>query len=116
MRKFIQRHRDEILGVLSGFDRIRFRGTLRLLQSEGGVATWLERVGVAVKDFLSFAEGLTKRFCRQADHLAKEAGRQAKYLPGVVDKEDLVAEIRQKEGVAENGLVAVLSTLEMGMS
>ena len=58
MRKFIQRHRDEILGVLSGFDRIRFRGTLRLLQSEGGVATWLERIGVTVKDFLSFAEGM----------------------------------------------------------
>jgi hypothetical protein len=39
-----------------------------------------------------------------------------KYLPGPVDKEDLVQEIRQKEGVAENGLVAVLSTLEMAMA
>jgi len=58
MRKFVQRHQEQILGVLSGFDRMRFRGTLRLLQSEGGVATWLEQVGVAVKDFLSFAEGL----------------------------------------------------------
>jgi hypothetical protein len=116
MRKFLQRHQGQILGVLSGFDRMRFRGTLRLLQSEGGVAAWLGRVGVAVKDFLSFAEGLTQRFCRQADRLAEEAGRKVKYLPGVVDKEDLVQEIRQKEGVADNGLAAVLSTLEMGMS
>ena len=116
MRQFVQRHQEQILGVLSGFDRMRFRGTLRLLQSEGGVATWLERVGVAVKDFLSFAEGLTKRFCRQADQLAEKAGRKVKYLPGFTDKEELVQEIRQKEGVAENGLVAVLSTLEMGMS
>jgi hypothetical protein len=116
MRKFVQRHQEQILGVLSGFDRMRFRGTLRLLQSEGGVATWLGRVGVAVKDFLSLAEGLTKRFCRQADRLAEKAGRKVKYLPGVVDKEELVQQIRQKEGVAENGLVAVLSTLEMGMS
>jgi hypothetical protein len=116
MRKFLQRHEGQILGVLSGFDRIRFRGTLRLLQSEGGVATWLERIGVAVKDFLSFAEGLTKRFCQQTDKLAQAWGRKVRYLPGVVDKEDLVAQIRQKEGVAENGVVAVLSTLEMGMS
>jgi hypothetical protein len=71
MRKFVQRHQEQILGVLSGFDRMRFRGTLRLLQSEGGVATWLGRVGVAVKDFLSLAEGLTKRFCRQADQQPK---------------------------------------------
>jgi hypothetical protein len=34
----------------------------------------------------------------------------------VVDKEDLVQEIREQEGVADNGVVAVLSTLEMGMS
>jgi len=116
MKKFVQHHQDQILGVLSGFDRMRFRGSLRLLQSEGGVAAWLERVGVAVKSFLSFAEGLTKRFCERAGRLAEEAGRKVRYLPGVVDKEDLVQEIREKEGVAENGLVAVLSTLEMGMS
>jgi hypothetical protein len=116
MRKFVQRHQEQILGVLSGFDRMRFRGSLRLLQSEGGVATWLECIGLAVKDFLSFAEGLTKRLCRQSDRLAEAWGRKVQYLPGVVDKEDLVQEIREQEGVAENGLVAVLSTLEMGMS
>ena len=116
MRKFLQRHAEQVLGVLSGFDRMRFRGSLPLLQSAGGVVTWLERVGVAVKSFLSFAEDLTKQFCQEADHLAKEAGRKVRYLPGFVDKEELVQEIRGKEGVAENGLVAVLSTLEMGMS
>jgi hypothetical protein len=93
---------------------MRFRGSLPLLQSAGGVVTWLERVGIAVKSFLSLAEGLTKRFCQQADQLAEEAGRKVRYLPGFVNKEDLVQEIRGKEGTAENGLVAVLSTLEMG--
>ena len=82
MRRFVLRHQGQILGVLSGFDRIRFRGTLRLLQSEGGVATWLERVGVAVKDFLSFAEGLTRRFCRQGDHLAEEAHAEGEVSSG----------------------------------
>ena len=116
MKSFIQRHQDQILGVLSGFDRLRFRGVLGLLQSEGGTVTWLERVGVALQDFLSFAEGLTKRLCRGMDQLAQQVGRKVRYLPGVVDKEELVQEIRRKEGVANNGLVAVLSTPEMGMS
>ena len=87
-----------------------------MLQSEGGVATWLERAGVAVKNFLGFAEGLTKRFCRQAEQTVADAGRKVQYLPGVVNKEELVQDIRLQEGVAENGLIAVLSTLEMGMS
>lgn len=76
--------------MLSGFDRLRFRGSLRLLQSEGGVATWLGRIGVAVKDFWSFAERLTKRFSRHTDKLAEAWGRKVRYLPGVVDKADLV--------------------------
>ena len=29
MYQFIRRHQDDIHGVLSGFDRIRFRGTIR---------------------------------------------------------------------------------------
>jgi hypothetical protein len=29
MQEFIAKHREEITGVLSGFDRLIFRGTLR---------------------------------------------------------------------------------------
>jgi hypothetical protein len=50
MKNFLQRHRDEILGVLSGFDRIRFRGSLLLFQSEGSVCGWLKRIRIAFKD------------------------------------------------------------------
>lgn len=116
MKKFLQQHANQILGVLNGFDRIRLRGSLRLLQTEAGVAAWLTQMGVKVQDFLEFAEGLTKRLCRQTDKLAQSVGRKVHYLPGFVDKEDLVREIREKEGVAENGLVAVLSAVEPGMS
>ena len=116
MKSFLQRHQDQILGVLSGFDRLRFRGSLPLLQSEGGVATWLERVGVKVKDFAAYAEGLTKRLCQAVDKLAVDAGRKVEYLRSVVNKEQLVENIRADDGVAKNGLIAVLSTPEMGMS
>ena len=29
METFIQRHQQDVIGVLRGFDRMRFRGTLR---------------------------------------------------------------------------------------
>ena len=116
MKSFLLRHQDQILGVLSGFDRLRFRGSLRLLQSEGGVFSWLERVGLAVKDFTKYAEGLTKPLSQSVDKLATDAGRKVEYLNSVVNKEQLVQNIRAEDGVAKNGLIAVLSTLEMGMS
>ncbi len=61
MRHFIQRNQDQILGVLSGFDRMRFRGTLRLLTSVGGMMAFLSLVGVLIKDFMVYAEGVTKQ-------------------------------------------------------
>jgi hypothetical protein len=112
MKKFIQRHGEKILGVLSCFDRLRFRGTLRLLSSVGGMATWLNATGVLLKDFLPFAEGVTKRLRGSTEQFAAVAGRPVRYLESKVDKEALVGEIRETEGVGDEGLVAVLSTLE----
>ena len=36
MHSFFERHKPEIKGVLNGFDRIRFRGTIRWLASPAG--------------------------------------------------------------------------------
>ena len=41
MKEFIRKHGSEIVGVLNGFDRIRFRGTIRTLAVTGGLMAWL---------------------------------------------------------------------------
>lgn len=112
MRAFIQRYEDQIQGVLSGFDRLRFRGTLRLLTSIGGVMSLLGRLGVLMKDFTTYAEQLTQRLRASIEAVGQGAGRPPLYLPGYTNKEELVQGIQQRQGVAPNGLVAVLSTLE----
>src|SRR2546430_11189915 len=40
MKEFIAKHRNEIAGVLSGFDRLIFRGTLRSLAHVAGMQTY----------------------------------------------------------------------------
>ena len=49
MRSFLTRYEPQVKGVLSGFDRIRFRGTIRWLSSLQGMGTWLSRTGVLLK-------------------------------------------------------------------
>jgi hypothetical protein len=116
MRQFLQHHGEQILGVLSGFDRLRLRGVLRMFGAERGVVGWLQQAGIALKDFLQWAEGLTQQLrCRTAED-AKAAGRPVEYLVEKVDKEEHVAKIRAQRGAADNGLIAVLSTLEVGTS
>ena len=116
MRQFLQHHGEQILGVLSGFDRIRLRGVLRMFGAERGVVGWLHQAGIALEDFLTWAQGMTKQLRRRTEDDAKAMGRPVQYLAGKVDKEEHVASIRAKHGVAKNGLVTVLSTLEMGTS
>ena len=112
MRAFIQRHQDQILGVLSGFDRLRFRGTLQRLTTVGGMMGVLGRLRVLLKDFTSYAERLTQQLRASIEAVGRQGGRPARYLAGYTNKEELVRGIQQQEGAASNGLVAVLSTLE----
>jgi hypothetical protein len=112
MKTFLQRHGSKILGVLSGFDRMRFRGSLRMLCNVRGMASWLNSAGVLLKDFPAFAEKQTKRLRSSVEAYAQAAGRRVIYLEGKVDKEDLVRGIRDEQSPAENGLIAVLSTVE----
>ena len=112
MKTFVQRFSDKILGVLSCFDRLRFRGSLRLLSSVAGVASWLNAAGILLKDFLPFADKLTQRLRRDTEQFAQDAGRPVRYLESKVDKEQLVQGIRDQQAPADNGLVTVLSTLE----
>ena len=73
MKAFVHRFANKILGVLSGFDRIRFRGSLRLLSNVGGTAAWLNNKGILLKDFTAFAEGLTKRLRKFARFVTSKA-------------------------------------------
>ena len=51
MDAFIQRHQEDVIGVVHGFDRMRFRGTLSSISYPEGVDQFLGRVGVLYKDF-----------------------------------------------------------------
>ena len=109
MKGFIQRHGEKVLGVLSGFDRMRFRGTLRLLTTVGGTMSWVSRAGVLLKDFVKFAEGLTRQVRQATEENAAAAGRAVRYLDRFMDKEALVRRIRGEQGLAANGLIAAPS-------
>ena len=51
MQSFIARHEDKIKGVLSGWDRIRFRGTLRFIANTHGLMNFLWLMRILLKDF-----------------------------------------------------------------
>lgn len=112
MQSFVQRHASEIKGVLSGFDRMRFRGTLRWLSSEKGMMSFLGIIRVLLKHFNDWAQLHTERIRDATARLAESEHRRVVYLASSqTSKEETALKIAARDGIRE-GLIAVLSCVE----
>jgi len=109
---FIAKHRDDVVSVLSGFDRLVFRGTLRMLAHHLGLMKYLWATQVLLKDFGAHAEALTLRLRQGSEALARQTGRPIRYLPSsATDKEQIAREIAAADHV-EQGLICILEAVE----
>ncbi len=112
MQGFLKRHEDRVVSVLSGFDRLLFRGTLRSLEYQDGIEAFLATHRVLLKDFGKFAEGLSIEVKEHARAYAQERGRPLIYLPSAaMSKEDTARRIMKADRIVE-GLICVLTCLE----
>jgi hypothetical protein len=112
MNEFIEHHRDDIAGALSGFDRVLFRGTLRALYALTVMDRYLASKRVLYKDFGKHAEQISERLKRASLSRAEREGRPIQYLASSsVSKEEIARQIARRDRV-ENGLVCVLSCVE----
>ena len=112
MKTFIQRFGSKILGVLHGFDRIRFRGTRRFIANVAGMMNFLWQRRVLLKDFKAYAGNLTVQVRQAAEEAALQQGRPIEYLHNnVMDKEAWACKVAQRDGIQE-GLIGVLKAVE----
>lgn len=116
MSAFVQRHQSEVIGVLSGFDRLLFRGTLRSIAYGAGVDRFLGAMRVRYKDFAVFAEGLSEQLKRHAESLAHAAQRPFLYLQSSRgSKEEIACRIAERDHLTQ-GLVCILRSVEPCLS
>lgn len=114
MRFFLQRHGSDIAGVLSGFDRLRFRGMLRSISYATGMGQFIGSIGVRLTQFKGFAEQTAKRIRRRTHDFAEKMGRPIRYLDSpTIDKQHLVDDISEEQGATRDGWIAVLSAMEL---
>jgi hypothetical protein len=112
MEEFTKRHGDVIIGIVEGFDRVLFRGTLRGISYVNGLKKFLAARHILWKDFPGFAQGLTAQLTAHLDQVIAASGRPHQYLasPGQ-SKEQWVEALLQRDPVAE-GLVCTLTCVE----
>ena len=112
MKTFLQRMGSKIKGTLSGFDRVRFRGTIRWLSSLRGMGTYLGTMKILLKDFTDWGKQRTAQIELATQQLTEDAGRPLIFLPSCNErKETRVLDIARGDGITE-GLVAILKCVE----
>jgi hypothetical protein len=116
MHALLRKFTPLIFGVLAGFDRVIFRGTLRNLSYRAGLQHYLWANRVPFKDFHAHSQEVTQRLIAASERHAQESGREIRYLPcSSASKEDIAREIAARDNVRE-GLIAVLRCVEPCMS
>jgi hypothetical protein len=112
MKSFVQTLAGLVFGVLSGFDRLMFRGHLRELAYPGGMNRYCTFNGVKLTDFKAHAERLTDYLITASQAEAKRLGRPIEYLSSPqLRKEDHARALAERDGITD-GLIAVFTCVE----
>jgi hypothetical protein len=115
MQAFIDRFKDSINGVLTGFDRIVFKGSISSLAYLSGAQAYLRWKGILNKDYKTWMLRQTQALVDSVEkYVQEERGRKITPLSSWrIRKEEEAHKLQKKEQIA-SGLIGVWSCQEMG--
>jgi hypothetical protein len=112
MDRFLHKQAANVIGVLNGFDRLVFRGTLRRLVFLGGMKSYLWAANVLLKDFGKHVLFVTSLLKKAPEELAERACLPIRYLhSSATDKEKTARRIAEQDSV-KDGFICVLTCVE----
>ena len=111
MKSFLQRFGSLVSGVLHGFDRMRFRGSKRLLCAPGGFCNYLQQIKVPIWKYKFHARDTTAALCKAIETHANKAGLY-RYVNNSWQSKEELALAQAAEQNRERGLIAVIGCVE----
>jgi hypothetical protein len=113
---FLQRHAPDVIGVLRGFDRLVFRGTLRGITFPDGLKAFLWKRRVLFKEFGDYSKRVTEQLKAASLAEAGRLGRHVEFLQSPkTDKEAVAQRIAVRDKI-DSGLICVLKSQEPSAS
>ena len=127
MQQFIEKFKDQIHGVLSGFDRLVLRGSLRRLnygfwaedlQSvvASGMEQYLWQNHILFKDYLDHVKSVSRKVKQASVQPFEKQGLPVEFLRDPAADKDEIARTIAAERKVESGLVCALSSVEPSSS
>src|SRR3954454_3058234 len=101
MNSFLQRHASAVMGQLAGWERLPFRGTLRMLANAVGLFRFLCYRGRLLQDFGDYPHELSQAVRGPSVPVAARADRRVVRVSGPwgCSKEDHARGIARQDGI-----------------
>jgi hypothetical protein len=113
VKQFSERFKDSIQGVVSGFDRVLFRGSLPPLNHAHGMEVYLHMNRILYKDYDAHVKQISDRVKDRSTALVRAQSLPVQFLHrGDMDKDKTARQIAAARGITE-GDVCVLSVMEV---
>ena len=99
--------------VITGFDRIVFKGMIRPIMHSAGMESFLVARKVKNKDFKPYAMAQSQKIIESAEDIAQtQSGLGITYIPSLNERKETLAHNRQEENGIKEGLIGVWSCVE----
>jgi len=112
MNQFVEKYSSKLVGVISGFDRLVLKGTLRPLSYPAGMMNFLYEKQVLLKDFGCYAQGVSELLKEASQREAARLGRVNQYLESSQTRKEPIARAVAKNQDIEEGLICLLRIVE----
>jgi len=112
MQQFIDKFEKDIQGVLSGFDRVLFRGSLPRLSYSDGMKMYLIQNKILCKHYEDHVKAVSQKVKKASLGPFQQHGLLVKHVYGRDDKEQIARAVAIERGITA-GDVCALTTMEM---
>jgi hypothetical protein len=112
MQQFIAKFEKDIQGVMSGFDRVLFRGSLRRLTHSLGMRWYLGQNAILFKHYEDHVKVVSQKVKKAALAPFQEQNLLVKHVYGSDDKEKIARAFASERSITE-GDVCALTVMEM---
>ena len=99
--------------VITGFDRIIFKGIIQPIMHASGMESFLVARKVLNKDFKNYAITQSQAINQSAEEMSqKQLNRGVTYIPSINERKETLAHKMQEESGIKDGLIGIWSCVE----
>jgi len=113
MDSLLNRLGSKVNSILTGFDRIVFKGSIRPITHADGMESFLVARRIQNKDFKSYAVAQSQAIVQSAEQISREqCGNGIIPIQSLKERKEALAHEQQKKNGTEQGLIGIWSCVE----